>query len=113
MDTLDDDLRPLSEIPSLGWIPRRRGGRRIHKSTLFRWASHGLRGVILETVSVGGTLCCNRIHLRTFFAELACIRRSGKASAKRKKQRKRTRAVLERAGVHEAHATPEVRGEAE
>ena len=36
-------------------LPRSRRGRAVHKSTIFRWISRGLRGEIrLEAVKVGG-----------------------------------------------------------
>jgi len=52
-------------------LPARRGGRPVHASCLFRWAKHGLRGVRLETIRVGGTLCTSREALEGFFARLA------------------------------------------
>jgi hypothetical protein len=52
-------------------LPARRGDRPPHVSCLFRWAKHGLRGVRLETIRVGGTLCTSREALERFFARLA------------------------------------------
>jgi hypothetical protein len=63
-------LIPLSDCPRLRWLPRRRRGRRPHAATFFRWAKHGLRGVRLETIRVGGTLCTTQDALRTFFERL-------------------------------------------
>lgn len=51
-------------------LPHRRGGRPTHPSTLFRWATDGLRGVKLEVVQVGGTKCTSREALARFFAAL-------------------------------------------
>lgn len=51
-------------------LPCRRGDRPTHPSTLFRWATDGLRGVKLEVVQVGGTKCTSREALARFFAAL-------------------------------------------
>jgi hypothetical protein len=60
---------PLAESPR--HVPSRRGGRRLHQSTAFRWAKHGLRGVRLETIRVGGTLCTSAEALQRFFDALS------------------------------------------
>ena len=51
-------------------LPRTRGDRPVSPATLWRWAAHGLRGVKLETVRVGGTTCTSVEALRRFFAAL-------------------------------------------
>jgi uncharacterized protein DUF1580 len=51
-------------------LPRRRSGRHPHPATLYRWATEGLRGVRLETIQVGGTLCTSIEALQRFFEEL-------------------------------------------
>ena len=53
------------------WLPRRRGGKRPHPNTLYRWASHGVRGHHLETIQVGGTLCTSLEALQRFFNQLS------------------------------------------
>jgi hypothetical protein len=67
---LDEQLFPLAQVPNLGIIPNRRRGRQIHVATLHRWAVHGLNGVVLETLQVGGTRCTSREALRRFFQSL-------------------------------------------
>ena len=52
-------------------LPRRRAGRPTHPATLYRWASDGLKGICLETIQVGGTLCTSMEALQRFFEELA------------------------------------------
>jgi len=47
-------------------LPRRRQGKKPHVSTLFRWASRGVRGVRLETIRVGGTICTSTEALQRF-----------------------------------------------
>lgn len=52
-------------------LPKRRRGKKRHVSALYRWAKHGLRGVQLETIPVGGTLCTSMEALQRFFERLA------------------------------------------
>lgn len=52
-------------------LPKRRGGKRVHVSTIFRWASkNGCKGVRLEFVQVGSTKCTLCEALRRFFDAL-------------------------------------------
>ena len=55
IDPLLEEILPLAEAARR--LPRLRAGRPTHPSTLWRWASRGIRGVRLETVRVGGTCC--------------------------------------------------------
>jgi hypothetical protein len=52
-------------------IPRRRRGRKTHVSTLHRWATAGCKGVVLETIQIGGTRCTSREALQRFFERLS------------------------------------------
>jgi hypothetical protein len=52
-------------------VPRRRRGRKTAASTLHRWATHGLRGVRLETIQIGGTKCTSVPALQRFFDRLS------------------------------------------
>jgi hypothetical protein len=69
IDPLSETTLPLAEAARR--LPRLRSGRPVHPSTLWRWACHGLRGVRLETVRVGGTACTSLEALRRFFAASA------------------------------------------
>jgi hypothetical protein len=60
----------LSLTDAAATLPRRRGGRRVNVATLYRWASHGCRGVRLETIQIGGTKCTSREALGRFFNRL-------------------------------------------
>lgn len=53
------------------YLPRRRQGRKIHASTLWRWGTRGLRGVRLELLKVGGQTCTSVEALQRFFDGLA------------------------------------------
>jgi hypothetical protein len=66
---LTEELRSIANAAK--WLPTRRGDRPAHASSLFRWAKYGLRGVRLETIRVGGTLCTSKEALERFFARLA------------------------------------------
>lgn len=64
-------IPPHETLISLGQaargLPRRRGRRPVHVSTLYRWRRVGLLGVRLEAVKVGGTWCTTREAIRRFF----------------------------------------------
>ncbi len=45
---------------------------------LYRWATEGLRGVHLETIQVGGTLCTSIEALQRFFERLGQRERDGR-----------------------------------
>jgi hypothetical protein len=51
-------------------LPTRRRGKKPHVSCLYRWTSSGCRGVILESIQVGGTRCTSREALARFFRRL-------------------------------------------
>ena len=59
-------------------IPRRRRGRKVHVSTLYRWATSGCKGVRLETLQVGGCCCTSREAASASSSEqLTVLRRDG------------------------------------
>ncbi|TAJ16610.1 MAG: DUF1580 domain-containing protein [Planctomycetota bacterium] len=62
--------RLLSLTEAARRLPCRRAGRPTHPSTLRRWAVRGLRGVQLETLAVGGSLCTSLEALQRFFERL-------------------------------------------
>lgn len=68
IDPLSEQILPFAEAARR--LPRLRAGRAVNPSTIWRWASHGVRGVRLETVRVGGTTCTSLEALERFFARL-------------------------------------------
>ena len=68
IDLLSDDVLRLSEAAKI--LPRGRHGKKIHVSTLWRWACQGVRGVRLETVRMGGVIYTSKEALQRFFAQL-------------------------------------------
>jgi uncharacterized protein DUF1580 len=69
IDILNESVLPLRDAADL--IPRLRRGKRVHFSTLWRWATGGSRGVKLETVRVGSTLCTSREAVARFVEALS------------------------------------------
>ena len=51
-------------------LPRRRAGKKVHTCTMYRWSTAGCRGVVLETIQIGGTRCTSREKLALFFRQL-------------------------------------------
>ncbi len=68
IDAMSDDVMPLSAAARL--VPSTRGGR-VNPSTVWRWATRGIRGVRLETVKVGGAAMTSKAALNRFFAKLS------------------------------------------
>jgi len=52
-------------------MPKRRGGKRPHVATMHRWSTRGHRGIVLETLQVGGTKCTSVEALQRFFDRLS------------------------------------------
>jgi hypothetical protein len=51
LDVTKEQAIPLSEVPH--YVPKRRG-KKVHYSTVFRWATKGVRGRVLATALSGG-----------------------------------------------------------
>jgi hypothetical protein len=63
-----EEILPLSEAARR--LPRRRRGRQVAVSTLYRWATVGIRGIRLEVIQIGGTKCTSQQALERFFDQL-------------------------------------------
>src|SRR4051812_7397319 len=74
VDWTTETVLSLTEAASR--LPRRRGSKKPHVATLYRWAQRGLRGVRLETIQVGGTLCTSSEALQRFFNRLSNAKRA-------------------------------------
>ena len=62
------NLVPLRQVPNL--LPKTSRGKRVHISTVYRWATRGVRGgVRLRTVKIGGTTYTSVRALREFSQE--------------------------------------------
>lgn len=67
-------LLSLKEVAARGLIPPRRRGSRVHVSTLVRWITHGVGGVKLRAVRVGGQWAVSQDWLVEFFEACAARR---------------------------------------
>lgn len=61
-------------IPAINAVTGMEARRPLHPRTIFNWASKGKRGVVLETVQVGGILVTTREAIERFFARLTSAR---------------------------------------
>jgi hypothetical protein len=66
IDPLSKDVLTLSQAARR--LPCLRQDRPISPTTLWRWATTGLGGVVLETAWLGGVLVTTPEALRAFFA---------------------------------------------
>jgi hypothetical protein len=82
--------------------PKRRGGKRPHVSCIYRWTTTGCRGVILESIQIGGTRCTSEEALGRFFQRLSLPGESAPAIRTLARQRVASEGAakkLERIGV--------------
>jgi hypothetical protein len=68
IDPLSEQVITLADAARL--CPRRRGGKRPHVSCIYRWTTSGCKGVVLESIQIGGTRCTSREALARFFEAL-------------------------------------------
>jgi hypothetical protein len=84
-------------------LPRRRAGKRPHISCIYRWTTSGCKGVILESLQVGGTRCTSKEALARFFRRLTQGDRPEvpevRTVARRQSDMERAMRELEKAGV--------------
>ena len=64
IDINTEHLIPIRDLPRT--LPPRRAGRRIHISAIYRWLKRGVRGVRLESVTLGGTTYTSKEALQRF-----------------------------------------------
>jgi len=61
-------------VPAINAVPGMDARKPLHPRTIYNWASKGKRGVVLETVPLGGVLVTSREALQRFFARLSSAR---------------------------------------
>ncbi len=64
-----ETLISRAEARRLPWM-RGRAGRPISYETFHRWAKRGLRGIVLETIRLGGTVYTSREATQRFIQRL-------------------------------------------
>ena len=69
IDIETEQLVPIRQVPRL--LPPRPSGRRVHISAVYRWMSRGIRGVVLESVKVGGSTYTSMEALQRFADRLS------------------------------------------
>lgn len=69
-------------------LPVRRAGKKPHVSTLYRWTDQGCRGVVLESIQIGGTRCTSVEALERFFERLTRAAGLTAPNTSRRKQRR-------------------------
>ncbi len=74
INVFSEQVLTLSEATKR--LPKKRRGKEMHVSVLYRWAKGGLRSsdgveIRLETVQVGGTKCTSLEALQRFFDRLS------------------------------------------
>lgn len=52
IDIAQETLVPLRDVPKR--LPRRPNGKSVHLAAVYRWVNDGVRGVVLESVRIGG-----------------------------------------------------------
>jgi hypothetical protein len=85
-------IDPLREVvvtlnQARAFFPKRRRGRRPDLSCLYRWTSKGCKGVVLESLQVGGTRCTSREGCARFLqrlSEVASVPTTGRTISARK-----------------------------
>ena len=91
----------LSLADAARTLPRRRGGRKPHVSCLYRWTTTGCKGVVLESLQVGGTRCTSKEALARFFERLTYAEdpRADRTPARRRRAAAAAERELQREGV--------------
>lgn len=105
IDIRSEEIFSLTTATKLPCFRNRRAGKRINVSTLWRWASVGVRGVKLETIMAGGSRTTSLEAIERFFdaltaqAEHRPVPQSPCMTATRKKQIEAAERRLAQAGV--------------
>jgi hypothetical protein len=101
---LSEPLIPLTQVPALPFVPRRRRGKKLNVATVFRWAQQGIAGTKLEVIRFGGTLCTSKSALLEFFRRLtpasdAPLSQPPRTPVQRQRASERAACELEKAGI--------------
>ncbi len=86
IDVFEENLLTFGEVTKI--LPRRKAGKKAHTSTIYRWATRGLRGICLETVQIGGSLCTSKEALQRFFDNLHAVLHANHPAKQIQKQEK-------------------------
>lgn len=106
IDIQTEDIVTLREAAE--HLPRVRRGRKLHQATIYRWVRNGRRGVLLESLQVGGTLCTSLQALQRFFDALSHRSELAQPGVRTPlgARREGDREILERAGIVDTPVDP-------
>lgn len=102
IDCATEKLIRLDEVPTLDFMPRRRGtGKPTHERTVRRWVEVGLKGVKLETLYVGGIRHTSAEAVQRFFERLSLpgAAPATLTTAQLRKTNEHAHAMLRRLGI--------------
>ena len=68
IDLAAENLIALRDVPQC--LPPRPNGKRLHISAVYRWTLRGVKGVVLESIRIGGTTYTSREALQRFSERL-------------------------------------------
>ena len=92
LNIVSEELVSLTDAAKL--LPKRRRGRKPSFCCLWRWSTRGCRGVVLESIRIGGTICTSVQALQRFFDALTAQDSGhGQAAPPIRTSRQRERAV--------------------
>jgi len=69
IDMSEETLIPVAEVPQK--LPPRPSGKNVHVTSVYCWINHGVRGVKLESLKVGGTTYTSTEALQRFAERLS------------------------------------------
>ena len=103
IDVANENLVPLGQVPTI--VPSSHPGKRLNIATVWRWATHGVRGVQLESILIGGARYTSREAVARFVDALNGTRDGAPAApvptpARRQRQRERAARVCDAAGIN-------------
>ena len=107
IDIRSEEIFSLTAATKLPCFANRRSGKRIHVSTLWRWATAGVGGVKLETIMAGGSRMTSFEAIERFFeqstlhadGEHVAQPQSPRMTAARRKQIEAAERRLVKAGI--------------
>lgn len=87
---LDEQVLTMAEAAKA--VPQGRKRKSPHVATVWRWATRGVRGVVLETVLIGGQRFTTESSLEKFFREINQGSRIGRPLCRESERRSLSRA---------------------
>lgn len=96
IDPHNDVLIPFSELPRR---LRKRGAKRLHLSTIYRWSNRGLRGVRLDYIKIGGSRYTSKEALSAFIDACSATEKNQAPEPLRRKTTRQAQRQAEKARI--------------